>query len=226
MFGRRGRNADDGLYVKDLDDDAPPRRIAALPPDDIRTFLTSFAPDGSGVIASRFGTDQKGDIVFVALPAEASALSELTPVVSGPGSEVGGDISPDGRWIVYESDESGRPEIYVAAFRPGARATQIRRVTTTGGAGPHWSPDGRQLRYLDPSGRVMAAPVTLTPTLSFGPAKPLFDTNKLNLFVGDILADGRQLAILRGEEESDEVRRLALALNFTSEIREKMKGAG
>jgi hypothetical protein len=64
-----------------------------------------------------------------------------------------------------------------------------------------------------------------SPTLSVGPPTPLFDAQKLNLYVSDILPDGRQLVTMRGEEESDEVRRLAVVVNFQKELVEKMKAA-
>jgi hypothetical protein len=225
FFGRRGHNADDGIYVKGLDDASPARRIAILPTDDIQTSLWSLVPDGSGVVAGRVGSDQKSDLFFVPIPRTEETLSELKLIASGPGSEFSPSVSPDGRWIAYTSDESGRPEIYVAAFRSGGTLGDTLRVTKSGGAFPFWSADGRTIRYSDPSGRVMSLPVATTPALSAGSPTPLFDGQKLNVFVIDILPDGRQLVIMRGEEESDEVRRLAVVLHFSQELLEKMKAA-
>jgi len=223
IFGRRGRNAEDGIYVKTLDDASPARRIAGIPIDDIQTFLWGIVPDGSGVIAGRLGADQKSDLFFIALPATDRTLSELKPIVVGPGNEIDGRVSPDGRWIVYSSDESGRPEVYVAAFRGGAPVADTLRVTKSGGALPFWGADGRTIRYVEPSGRVMSLPVATSPALSVGSPTLLYDGKTLNIFVSDILPDGRQFVVMRGEEESDEINRLSVVLNFNQELVEKMK---
>ncbi len=224
-FSRHGRNTEDGIYAKSLDDQSPARRLAILPPDDILTALSGFAPDGSGVVGGHAGVDQKSDIFFLPVAAGAETLSELKPIVSGPGDQIGGRVSPDSRWIAYASDESGRFEIYIAAFRSGAPVGDALRVTKSGGANAFWSADGRTIRYADPSGRVMSLPVSTTPALSVGSPTLVFDAQKLNIFLGDMLPDGRQLAIKRGEEESDEVRRLSIVLNFSRELVEKMKAA-
>jgi Tol biopolymer transport system component len=222
VFGRRGHNAEDGIYIKSLDDSGPARRIASLPTDDIQTSLWSYVPDGSGVVVGRTGADQKRDVFFVAIQATTD-LSELKPIVSGPID--GARLSPDGRWLAYASNESGRPEVYIATFRGGSPVNDPLRVTKSSGASPYWGADGRTLRYVNPSGQVMSLPVATTPTLSVGSPTLLFDGTKLNVFVSDVLPDGRQFVIMRGEEESDEIRRLSVVLNFNREIVEKMSSA-
>ena len=176
-------------------------------------------------MVSRAGADQKGDLFFVPVPPAAETLAEFKPIVVGPGDESGGRVSPDGRFLAYASDESGRPEVYIAAFRSGAPVGDALRVTKLSGANPYWSADGRTIRYVDPGGRVMSLPVATTPAISVGSPTPLFDAKKLNVFVIDILPDGRQFVLMRGEEESDEIHRVAVVLNFSQELVEKMKAA-
>ena len=72
-------------------------------------------------------------------------------------SELWGQFSPDGRWIAYQSDESGRQEIYVRAF-PGPGGQW--QVSTSGGVYPRWAPGGKELYYIGPEGRLMAVPIT------------------------------------------------------------------
>jgi len=86
---------------------------------------------------------------------------DRTPVlVAGtPFAEQGGRFSVDGRWIAYESNESGRTEIYVQPF-PGS-GTRIQ-MSTQGGQAPQWRRDGRELTYLAPDNRVMALPIEVT----------------------------------------------------------------
>jgi hypothetical protein len=224
-FGRRGHNAEDGIYMKALDDTSPPRRIVSLPTDDLQTSVWSVVPDGSGLVVGRVGADQKSDLYYVSIPASTDILSEFKPVVAGPGDEFNARLSPDGRWLAYTSDESGRPEVYIAAFRSGAPVSDALRVTKSSGASPDWSADGHTIRYLDASGRVVSLPVVTTPALSVGSPTLLYDRKKLNVFVYDVLPDGRQFVVIRGEEESDEIHRLSVVLNFSHELVEKMKSA-
>jgi Tol biopolymer transport system component len=80
-------------------------------------------------------------------------------------------ISPDGRWIAFESNESGEPEIY-AALTEGAAGK--RRISPSGGRLPRWRADGKELYYLAPNGTVMAVAVTLGSNLETGPPAALF----------------------------------------------------
>jgi serine/threonine protein kinase/Tol biopolymer transport system component len=99
------------------------------------------------------------------------------PVIQSPGSEHRGQFSPDGRWLAYESDESGRFEVYVQPFPgPGTRL----QVSTDGGAQVRWAPSGRELFYMDPNQRLVAVPVEAVDvkgTLRVGAPAPLFQAN-------------------------------------------------
>jgi hypothetical protein len=224
VFGQIGHGPDDGIYVKTIDDTTAPRRIASLP-EDIRTVVTSVTPDGSGVVVVRDTRDRKSDVFYLPIPAAGGALSEFTPILSGPGNEGGAHLSPDGRWIAYTSDDSGRPEIYVAPFHGAAPLGDARRVTTSGGIEPYWGADGRSLRFQDPGGRIMSVTVTTAPTLTTGPPVVVYDSRKLNVFQAEILPDGKQLVLMRGEDETDEIQRLTVVLGFPQELAEKTKTA-
>jgi hypothetical protein len=86
-----------------------------------------------------------------------------------PFRETHGAFSPDGRWVAYHSDQSGRDEIYVRPFVPpgttgtaAAAAEGQWQVSTAGGIHPVWRPDGKELYYLNPAGTMMAAPITVS----------------------------------------------------------------
>ncbi|MSO45442.1 MAG: serine/threonine-protein kinase [Acidobacteria bacterium] len=120
-----------------------------------------------------------------------------------PFEELGGTFSPDGRWVAYQSNESGRMEIYVRPFTgaaaPGAGATAAGgqwQVSTAGGIYPRWRSDGRELYYLAPSGAMMAAPIAVTGA-SVAPGAPvaLFPTR---IFAGGVDASqGRHYDVTR-----------------------------
>ena len=81
-------------------------------------------------------------------------------------SEANGEVSPDGRWLAYESNESGQGEVYLAPF-PGVN-TSKRQVSTDGGTRALWSKDGRELFYYVAPDTIMAVPVTSRADLAVG----------------------------------------------------------
>jgi eukaryotic-like serine/threonine-protein kinase len=117
--------------------------------------------------------------------------------------EVSGQFSPDGRWVAYESNESGRREIYIRPVTSpavsGAAANAAAgqwQVSTAGGIYPGWRPDGKELYYIGPNGEMMAAPITVTgTTLEPGAPVALFPTQ---IFGGGVdNAQGRQYDVTR-----------------------------
>jgi eukaryotic-like serine/threonine-protein kinase len=112
------------------------------------------------------GSD-RGDIIRVSFgpPSAAQAL------VRTPKNEFCSSLSPNGQWLAYQSDETGRHEIHVLDLGGSGARWQ---VTTEGGAEPHWSPDGRQVFYRT-SNRLMAVPLESGNTFRYGKPRPLFD---------------------------------------------------
>ena len=84
-------------------------------------------------------------------------------------TEAWGQFSPDGRWVAYQSDESGRTEIYVRPF-PGPGGQWL--ISDAGGVYPRWSPDGSELYYIAPGGALMAVAIGRDDA-SVNPAAPV-----------------------------------------------------
>ena len=98
-------------------------------------------------------------------------------VVNGPFEERSGQFSPDGRWVAYQSNEPGQFEIYVQAFPgPGGKC----QVSTAGGTDPRWRADGKELFYIAPDLKLMAASVQVSGSV-FEPGSPttLFQTRNV-----------------------------------------------
>jgi len=119
-------------------------------------------------------------------------------VVNTKGERTAGQFSPDGRWVAYSSNESGKREVVVAPFRgPGGKW----QVSTAGGSEPRWRRDGRELFYLAPDGKLMAVEVKQGPKFEAGVAEPLFQTRRrehisnTDLFSYDVSADGQRFLI-------------------------------
>ena len=120
-------------FVIDVAGGGEPRRVATFAR---AAMATDWTPDGDHlvVVGGRDGA------FLVSIDG-----GQIEPLDLGSGSRLGGRrISPDGRWVTFPSDESGEAEVYVTTFpRPGRRW----RVSTSGGVGPRWSPDGGALLY-------------------------------------------------------------------------------
>ena len=93
--------------------------------------------------------------------------------VSSKGSELNGTFSPDGRWVAYQSNASGRYEIVV---RPFPNKDPARTISRDGGKYPRWRGDGKELFFVSPDGTMMAAGFDATNGVSQGVPQPLFPT--------------------------------------------------
>ena len=120
--------------------------------------------------------------------AAADGSGKVETYLKTPATEWFPSISPDGRWIAYSSNESGRFEIYVQSFpSPGAKY----QVTTGGGNYPHWAGTGRELFYVTIEGALAAVPVVPGETLEFGASQVLMPLADGEIF--DISADGQHI---------------------------------
>ena len=100
-------------------------------------------------------------------------------------------MSPDGRWLAYQSNESNRDEVYVVSF-PDKGGKWL--ISTGGGTKPVWSRDGRELYYYSADGKIMAVPITPGAQFRFGVPRPLFDVRLATATVSfDVSTDGRFL---------------------------------
>jgi Tol biopolymer transport system component len=127
----------------------------------------NVAPDGTFVVFESWDSARDWDIWM--LPLEGDRVPRL--LVKGEGQQLIGQISPDGRYLVYESDESGARGIFVQSL-DSTEGKWI--VSTSGGISPHWGSDGDELFYIAPDGRLMVVEVRTTGDLEFGSPRALF----------------------------------------------------
>jgi Tol biopolymer transport system component len=103
-------------------------------------------------------------------------------------------FSPDGRWIAFTSDESGRTEVYVAPF-PATGGKRL--VSAGGGRAPRWSRDGRELYYLSADQHLVTVPVRTVPSFELGHAVALFAMkNGVRWIEYDVAADGKRFLVI------------------------------
>jgi serine/threonine-protein kinase len=107
----------------------------------------------SEVVFTEVTTSNRGDIKLLNL-----ATGKVTTLVESRADERGGAVSPDGRWLAYESDRSGRFEVYVQPF-PSLAGGQVVPVSADGGVQAKWARSGKELFYVTPDGAIMAVAV-------------------------------------------------------------------
>jgi Tol biopolymer transport system component len=123
---------------------------------------------------------------------------EAKPFVETPYDDRWGQFSPDSRWVAFQSEKSGQPEVYVRPFPEGD--SWEKKVSTQGGFQPRWAADGQELYYLRPDGTLMAVPVSITQAMpEFGKEEPLFSTTLMDRYDQqyDVAPDGRFLMFVQ-----------------------------
>ncbi len=203
-----------GIYWKSADGTGPAERLT------MSGTPGSWSPDGQtlafaeddGIWTVTLSGDRRPH-PFVIVPTRFDAVRP--------------DFSPDGHWLAYQSDESGRREVYVQPYPgPGLR----QQVSIDGGEAPAWSRDGRELFYqLRGTGatanllQYVATPVTLRPTFAAGTPKVLFErpTPRTNLDVRyyDVSPDGRFLLVQDKERSPIKVTEMILVQNWLEELK-------
>ncbi len=134
---------------------------------------TSWSPDGKSIALMW----QHGKAGFDVAEVDASPDAKLRPLVSTQYNEQVGRYSPDGRWFSWISDESGRPELFVAPYPSFAAKWQ---VSSSEAGLSFWSADGRSIYYTTPENKLMVVDVDPSgDTLRIGSTKTLFGGNSL-----------------------------------------------
>ncbi len=153
--------------------------------------------------------------------------SVTVPLAAEPYDEKAAALSPDGRWLAYESTETGRNEIYVRPF-PAVNDGKWQ-VSSTGGINPRWASNGREIYFVDGSGSLVAARISGTRGFEVTGSEQLFSVTERALEAGpnytswDVAADGRFLFIRTGgPDASGRPNEFVLVQNWLEEIRQRL----
>jgi len=158
---------EDRLYIKRLDS----AKEEAWNVTGTNTYATSWSAGAKLMAFSQSGVTTKDDLWLLPLEGERKPrIFKQTPY-----TEKSGQISPDGRWIVYSSDPSGRSEVYIELMAPGSAQ---RQISVEGGRSPRWRDDGRELYFVS-GRRMMAVDVKPGPKLTFSAPHELFRATML-----------------------------------------------
>ena len=180
-----------------------------------------WSPDGKWLVFRKsFRAPILGDIFAIRPGVDSSPIS----LAATKFSQVSPDLSPDGRFLVYSSNETGRYEIYVVPF-PNAGSAKWP-ISTGGGSEPRWSHHGAEIFYRDSSGNMVSVPVKTAPTFSFGAPRTLFLAR--SFFASsrhrqyDVSPDDKRFMMIRavGSPVPD---RLVIVSNWFEELKAKSK---
>jgi serine/threonine-protein kinase len=205
-----------GIWTKPTDGSSSAILIAPYE----RRQVAYVTPDGGKLILNSVGGGTEDSIVALDLiqPDEPEALFP-TGLFS-----YSGNLSPDGRFITYGSNETGSLEVFVSTF---PRQVGKWQISSAGGLNPLWSPDGRELYYMTQLGKMMSVPVSTDPVFSSGAERELFDASQMffpntALANYDITPDGERFIMVRNTQASTNTQACNVILNWTDELQRKL----
>jgi eukaryotic-like serine/threonine-protein kinase len=180
-------------------------------------FATSFSPDGQNM-AFTLSNAATGLDIWI-LPLETAGKPYV--FLQTPFMEYFGQFSPDGHWIAYESNESGRSEVYVQPFPgPGGKW----QISNEGGERAVWPRNDNEIFYRNGK-KLMAVPVLTTPAFSAGTPHELFEGDFFSSgHYYDASPDGQHFFFIKEMSQASGTAQINVVLNFPSELERRMRG--
>ena len=218
--------ASDGAFAiweRRSDGSGEPVKLYSSP--DSRTLLvpTGWTPDGKSLAFLQVDlfTD---DADAYLLQKEPQGQWIAKPYLKSPASDDLSGFSPDGKWALLGSAQSGRREWYVQPFTGDgdvdAKGGRVQ-VSNSAGGPVWWSRDGKEIRYLDSDKQVMSVQVKTEPSFSAAEPKSLYGIKDVKTGSTTFGPDGRLLVVLQGQSEQTTMS-VGVVVNFLDELRSKM----
>lgn len=210
IFFSATRGGPPALFVKAADGSSDEQRLTK---GERAHVPFSAAPNDGSLLFGEFDAAAGRDILRLGADGVSRAL------LATPADESAAAASPDGRWVAYVSDDTGRAEVFVAPMdNPGRRV----QVSSQGGAEPVWRRDGGEL-FFRSGRRMMAATVRTAPSLAAAPPRQLFEaefeTGSAGSPAYDVSKDGMRFLMLRPAAADSERRELRVVLGWSAELK-------
>jgi len=196
------------LYMKNSDGTQEEKNIATI--KSFNKIPDDWSRDGKYIL---YAGDN--ELMLLTFPELESRLFLKAPSVLK-----NGQFSPDGKWVAYASNETGKWEIYVTSF-PNARGKW--QISTSGGEQPRWRGDGKELFYLSSGYKMMAAPVVTGAKFDAGTPVALFQATPRqpvsvnDQFVYDVARDGQRFLVNTQIRQAD-TKPMSIVLNWTAKL--------
>jgi len=204
------------LYQKDASGAGEEELLVKTPAN---KFPTGWSPDGRWLLYHELDPKTRMDLWLLPLDGR-----QPQPWLRTEFDEGHGQFSPDGQWVAYESNGSGRNEVYVRKFAPGGAAgVGQSQVSTGGGEQPRWRGDGKELFYLGADRRLMAVEVkTIGGRFEAGLPRALFPTRAAitpSLYMVYAVAPGGQRFLILTESEEVVSQPATVVVNWTARLK-------
>jgi hypothetical protein len=172
------------IYIKPVTGSAPEKLLGG----GVNAYPTDWSSDGRWIVYHQQGDATGMDLWLMPLDGDRKP----TPFLHTPAHEMNGRFAPHSsggpRWMAYQSDETGRNEIYVQSIPAG----MTYQISTGGGTKPTWRSDGAELFY-ESNRKLMAVPTTLGTGVAFGPSRELFANADTDGY--EVAADGQRFLL-------------------------------
>lgn len=203
--------------LKPADGSGPEETLFGKELEDPGATPLAVSPDGKTLLFDR--RNLTGAVGIYAISLDGSG--RVQPFLQSAFSQMLAQFSPDGHWVVYQSNESGRDEIYVQPYpRPGGKWL----ISTEGGLYPVWGHNGREIFYRS-GDKMMVAAVETQPTFKAGTPRMLFRNGDYLIggFLGlgnyDVAPDGQRFLMIKEKEAPASSKELSIVLHWTDELK-------
>jgi len=185
------RSGNFDIFLRQADGSGKAMALVATPRDE---FVADWSQDGKYLFYVVADPETGEDIWYLERTGDGSGWKPH-PFLQAQSRETVPKLSPDGQYLAYLSDESGRLEVYVQPFPEGGRKAT---VSSAGGIQPRWRRDGKELLYVDGRGALVAVPVSTSRSFWLGTAERLFEHPGITDILSpqyDISADGQRFLV-------------------------------
>ena len=187
---------------------------------------TAIAPDGTRLIVAEIVPTTSGDLRVLRMENKTGGPRQTEPLLQTTFNELNGEISPDGHWLAYQSNDSGLFQISVRPF-PNVDSGHWT-ISPSGGTMPVWARSGTELFYLDGTNTLTAVPVRTTPTFSAGTPTKLFGVRDVPGGAGrtyDVSPDGQRFLVIKDGASGDQTSTpssIVVVVNWSEELKQRV----
>ncbi len=174
-------------------------------------YADDWSADGRFIVYAEAGAKTKMDLWILPLFGDRKPF----PFLNTPSNEKGARFSPDGGWVAYVSDESGKNEVYVQSFQ---KSDEKWTISTAGGSQPVWRRDGRELFYLAADNKLMVLPVKVGASFEAGVPTVLFRIDPAAQHSYDVTSDGQRFLVNTNVTRAESLP-ITAVVNWTASLK-------